>query len=328
MRLENSHIQFTLVSQCGCEEEKWVGFVCSFNGRLYGVPFRARCVLEFDPLVQESCELECMMTGRDMWTYGVLTEEGGIVCIPRNANAALEILPNTRTTDTCGQVQEGVGKWSGGALSSETGEIIASPFSAQSVLCIDYAAKVTSTFGQLPPTPKKWNGMVRVPGGTMICVPCSSSKVLVIYPKLKTFVTFGTIGELEWKFTGACFAPDGQVYCGPRLSQRVLKISPEEISRGQEERSYGYIGDEGMQDALLWSWPTPLTDGTLYCIPFCSDSALRIDWVTGCTTCVGKIPNGHCLWIGNAVGPDGNIYTAPYNSPSILRLSELGSDQK
>jgi len=115
--------------------DKWFGGVLAPNGKIYGIPFNATQILEFDPSTG-TINLIGSLSGTNKWTGGVLAPNGKIYGIPYNATQILEFDPSTGTINLIGSLSGGY-KWMGGVL-APNGKIYGIPLNVTQILGIPY----------------------------------------------------------------------------------------------------------------------------------------------------------------------------------------------
>ena len=210
----------------------------------------------------------------------------------------------TTTSNGSGSLS-GSAKWYGGVL-APNGKIYGIPAVSSSVLVIDPATGITTTFGSLSGT-YKWIGGVLAPNGKIYGIPYASTSVLVIDPATNTTSTFGSLsGSSKWY--GGVLAPNGKIYGIPFTSTSVLVIDP----------AVGTATTFGsLSGTNKWDGGVLAPNGKIYGIPYDSTSVLVIDPATNTTSTFGSL-SGSSKWSGGVLAPNGKIYGIPFNSTSVL----------
>ena len=112
---------------------KWAGGVLAPNGKIYGIPFDALQVLEFDPATNTSTLVGTTISGANKYFGGVLAPNGKIYGIPTNSTQVLEFDPATNTSTLVGTTLSGSEKYYGGVLGLN-GKIYGIPAASTQVL--------------------------------------------------------------------------------------------------------------------------------------------------------------------------------------------------
>ena len=306
---------------------KWYGGVLAPNGKIYGIPAVSSSVLVIDPSVvgagrsvgiaitsgasAVSIASSIATTFSSDTTFTVGDSGIGTVYFAANtpnnftdSSAGTSGFAVTTTSNGSGSLS-GSAKWYGGVL-APNGKIYGIPAVSSSVLVIDPATGITTTFGSLSGT-YKWIGGVLAPNGKIYGIPYASTSVLVIDPATNTTSTFGSLsGSSKWY--GGVLAPNGKIYGIPFTSTSVLVIDP----------AVGTATTFGsLSGTNKWDGGVLAPNGKIYGIPYDSTSVLVIDPATNTTSTFGSL-SGSSKWSGGVLAPNGKIYGIPFNSTSVL----------
>ena len=244
---------------------------------------------------------------------GVLAPNGNIYCIPYDADYVAIINPYTKTVDTTS-----IRGLSGGLSSSQ-----------------------------------KWWGGVLAPNGKIYCVPYKSSNILIInttnntvsyitgitganYPSLNTYNP-STANTDKW--IGGAIAPNGKIYCAPYFARCSLIIDTNNDTvnltdiQQVDSSSYPKIIWRGLtQNAEAFGGAALGPDGNIYFLPSNAIGLLKVNPNNNSTdgsSYVFPPPLNSFTsdayrfkYFGSALGPDNNIYIAPWylsNAPAAQR---------
>ncbi len=307
---------------------KWIGGGIAPNGNIYSTPFNATSVLKIDPIVGSASTIPIIGIGTQANYRGsVIGKNGKLYGIPSGLatdnNRVLEFDPENSSYKFFSEIINN--QFFGGVL-SPNGKIYGVPFqlvSTPSILEIDPVVGIATTFSSSVPAGRYAEGVL-APNGKIYCIPYTATTVLEIDPDTKTTSTFGTFSTgIKW--VGGVLANNGKIYGFPFNTTSVLEIDP--ISRTVS--TFGDLSD-------IWSitdpgWGTGVCgpDGYLYAFgknfSVGSGSALgilKIDPINKTLSLVySNIGETDLLDAGGTViAPNGNIYTIPSDSPSVLSI--------
>lgn len=168
-----------------------------------------------------------------------------------------------------------------------------------------------------------WSLGVHGPDQKIYCVPDTATQVLCYDPLTKQSSCFGDsidVGSHKW--SGGVLAKDGKIYCVPWTHPQVLVIDclAKRVSFLDTSTGTGCtaasLSEHKWRDGIL------AEDGwAIYCIPWTAEAVLRIDVAKSSASCFGELPASDSKWAGAALGCDGRIYCAPYDSPSCLVIT-------
>ncbi|CAE7221820.1 unnamed protein product [Symbiodinium sp. CCMP2592] len=169
-----------------------------------------------------------------------------------------------------------------------------------------------------------WSLGVHGPDQKIYCVPDTATQVLCYDPLTGQSSCFGaeTIDVGSHKWSGGVLAKDGKIYCVPWTHPQVLVIHCEAKRVSFLDTSTGTGCTAASLSEHKWRDGILSEDGwAIYCIPWTAEAVLRIDVAKGSASCFGELPAGDSKWAGAAVGSDGRIYCAPYDSASCLVIA-------
>jgi hypothetical protein len=242
------------------------------------------------------------------WNGGVLAPNGCIYCIPQGAPSILVINTLNDTVSTIGTVATNQ-YWLGGAL-APNGNIYFIPYVASNVLMINPTTNTISYFGSI--TNNGRVGGVLAPNGNIYCTPITSDGVLVINTRTNTVSTFGS--GLSGTWNGSILGPNGLIYGIPYGSTSTITVT------NTTTNTVTTIGS--LNTSLTWRFGTLAPNGNIYGIPMfasaASQSIILINPSTNTVSTFGTVSQGYN---GGVLGPDGNIYCAPYSATNILVIN-------
>eukprot|EP00439_Symbiodinium_sp_Y106_P061736 s2514_g9.t1 len=169
-----------------------------------------------------------------------------------------------------------------------------------------------------------WSLGVHGPDQKIYCVPDTATQVLCYDLLTGQSSCFGaeTIDVGSHKWSGGVLAKDGKIYCVPWTHPQVLVIHCEDKRVSFLDTSTGTGCTAASLSEHKWRDGILSEDGwAIYCIPWTAEAVLRIDVAKGSASCFGELPAGDSKWAGAAVGSDGRIYCAPYDSPGCLVIA-------
>ena len=70
---------------------KWSSSVLGNNGKIYGIPYKANPVLQFDPITNEFVLIGKEWCSRWQWCNGCLGTDGNIYGVPQDSHYVLKI---------------------------------------------------------------------------------------------------------------------------------------------------------------------------------------------------------------------------------------------
>jgi streptogramin lyase len=307
---------------------KWLGGGIAPNGNIYSTPFNATSVLKIDPIVGSASTIPIIGIGTQANYRGsVIGKNGKLYGIPSGRatdnNRVLEFDPENSSYKFFSEIINN--EFFGGVL-APNGKIYGVPFqlvSTPSILEIDPVVGIATTFSSSVPAGRYAEGVL-APNGKIYCIPYFATTVLEIDPNTKTTSTFGTFsGGIKW--VGGVLANNGKIYGFPFNTTSVLEIDP--ISRTVS--TFGDLSDIWLITDPGWGTGVCGPDGYLYAFgknsSVGSGSALgilKIDPINKTLSLVySNIGETDLLDAGGTViAPNGNIYTIPSDSPSVLSI--------
>jgi hypothetical protein len=239
------------------------------------------------------------------------------------------------------------GKFAGGGVLAPNGNIYCIPSSADYVAIINPYTKTVDTTsirglsGGITSSGKWWGGVL-APNGKIYCVPYNSSNILIInttnnsvsyitgitlanYPSLNTY-NASTANDQKW--IGGAIAPNGKIYCAPYFARCSLIIDTNNDTinltdiQQVDNSSYPNIIWRGLNDnAESFGGAVLGTNGNIYFIPCNARGLLQVNPNNNTTNGSSYIcpppfngtgNNFRFKYFGSGLGPDQNIYIAPW----------------
>lgn len=285
-----------------------------YNGSIYFIPHNASQVMELDTATLAISFFGSLGTSAGKWDGGVLGPNNKIYGIPANSQSVLEIDPVAKTATTFGSLGTAGGKWSRGVL-AQTGLIYGAPYNNSFILEIDPVAQTASTVGSNQGTAfDKHIGGTLGRDGKIYFAPFRQTYVLEFDPVTKTTSSFGTFSStLKW-LGGGTPMPDGLIYCAGLSVSTVLVIDP--ISKTTTTFSSNFpVNSQCLApNGLVYATP----GGTIARV-------LEINTTLQNSLDYGSLGAVSVKYAGIILANTSKIYTAPFNSSSLLEISNIGS---
>jgi hypothetical protein len=318
----------TTLIEIGLEEIedrwKWSAFVDGRNGFFYGIPFRARRVVKFNPLDKSLTEIgPDLGAGGEKWWCGVLANTGSIYCAPHNADHILKIKTNDDTVETLDGVElpeTGDYLWQSGALALDN-HVYYMPYCVRRILRLNPDNDTLSSVGDyLGEYTCKYSGTVVGNDNCLYGIPHYTTRIIKYNPADDPDTT-STVGEeAKEKFYCAgngALGGDGYIYAANRVGQ-VLKVDI-------VNNNYTWIGDPIFSESGGQGWSDPIVgvDKCIYWTPLDANRVLKFDPETQqLPSLVGDdLGEGGCKWQSGALAAtDGVIYCIPAYSTHILTI--------
>lgn len=291
------------------DSNKWSGFVAAPNGKLYGIPYNASQILEFDPVTKVGTLFGSVGTGTLKWLGGVLASDGKIYCIPFNATSVLVIDPVTRTTSTTGNLS-GSNKWAGGTLLPD-GRILGMPHGSSNYLLITPGSTPTTRSGAQSGSGKFFGG-VAVGNNKVVMAPYSRVRIRLYDYVANTFQEYPVPGAGGNDYAGCSLTPAGNVVMMPYNAGNVVEFNPNTGTIAQ----YGNLGRTA---TAKYIGSITLPNGNVYGIPFNASEVLEFNPITKQIALL-PLKAGSNKWSGAAVANDGKAYACPRNEQRILEI--------
>jgi len=204
----------------------------------------------------------------------------------------------------------------------EDGCIYAAPCSAQRVLKVNCARDAVEFIGpELPEGPWKFCSLVAGPDGCLYAPPCTSGRALRVDCAAGRVELFGPdFGDQPHKWDCAILGPDGRIYAPPSNAGQVLRIDCQTLD-------VRLVGPE-LTGGLKYCCGALALDGNIYCPPNNAGRVLKIHSSVGVRAAtrgaelVGPeiYSAGGACYVGAQLGPDGCVYSPPYNAGRVLRI--------
>ena len=293
--------------------ERYWGATAAPNGKVYGTPYSAGQILVIDPVAGTAVQTGAYLTGNST-------------------------LPQTGDTIDF-NYDPFWNKYSGGALSSVTGNIYAMPRQGNSILKIDTATDTVTEIplpsvlidAAAPLSKQKSFSTVEGPDGLIYSVPWYLEYLFWINPltdeigyhELTTeFDGSGSGYPSSW-FTYGETVGDS-IYFSPGTATKVLKLT---IAAGpslmQPDLTFEYIGsDLGLNTTIKWRGIKDSGNGVLYCSPYGQDEILIIDTHDDSTQLVDTGKGGAQNWVDMTLASNGKIYANPHQATSGYLIIE------
>ena len=293
--------------------ERYWGATAAPNGKVYGTPYSAGQILVIDPVAGTAVQTGAYLTGNST-------------------------LPQTGDTIDF-NYDPFWNKYSGGALSSVTGNIYAMPRHGNSILKIDTATDTVTEIplpsvlidAAAPLSKQKSFSTVEGPDGLIYSVPWYLEYLFWINPltdeigyhELTTeFDGSGSGYPSSW-FTYGETVGDS-IYFSPGTATKVLKLT---IAAGpslmQPDLTFEYIGsDLGLNTTIKWRGIKDSGNGVLYCSPYGQDEILIIDTHDDSTQLVDTGKGGAQNWVDMTLASNGKIYANPHQATSGYLIIE------
>lgn len=253
---------------------------------------------------------------------GVMAPNGWMYCAPQSGDGTLTKF-NIYTKERI-SLGSGYNGYIGGVLAGN-GYIYFIPFNtaATTILKINWATDVITTFGSLSGTNQKWISGVLAGNGKIYCPMNKMDRILVIDTSNDAITYITTYnGSSTWdattlKYAGCALASTGKILCAPLDAATILEIDPS----NDTATDFGtFTGGQS-----LYAGVCPAPNGFLYAIPYTSATVLKINPTTHATTTFGSLTTSGSKWGSGAMALNGNIYAFPQNATTILKI-DTGSD--
>lgn len=311
-------------AELGQEEDKFWGNLCGADGCIYGIPFRARKVLKFNP-ISGAIDFIGPDLGSDAWWKwrgGAMDSKGVIYCAPFNSDSVLKIDTNN------GDVSEldielpeyGFGKWASGALALD-GCIYFSPYEARYILKFDPENNTLTSVGEDVGACSKFSGTVVGNDGCIYGIPSWSNRIIKFNPRNRVTYFIGGENAVDVDFQcdgNGVVGRNGHIYAAKRNGE-ILKIDT-------INNSYSFVGNAVDSDHLGYGWADAIlgVDGIIYWPPYNANRTLMFNPETEKSFLVGgDFGNTNFKWSGGAVAPNGAIYCIPCNATKVLVIDPL-----
>jgi hypothetical protein len=226
---------------------QWNGGAVAPNGKIYGIPWGAQSVLEFDPKTRTVSTLGNLSNGGGSWAGAVLLPNGRILGVPYRANSILEIDPETRTVTTWGDLspyRDNNGTdwtqddacasntgWRGAAFVPATGLVYAYPWGrgtplvSPCMLVIDPAERTTRII-EMPDLQVPYEPVILAPNGRLYGIPLHGVPTVEFDPLTETWKHLRRINRENGGYGGAAVSFDGHIYAVPNSARTILEIIP------------------------------------------------------------------------------------------------------
>jgi hypothetical protein len=305
----------------------WLGGVLAPNGKIYGVPYDATTILEFDPQnFNNSREITPnigALTGSSKYVGGVLATNGKIYFAPYSEDRFLELDPeNPEDASKVGPVLNGSGccQCHGTAL-APNGKIYCVP--EDNAYVLEFNPEDPNSSRQITDidfsSDSSWEGLRLAPNGKLYAVPDDRSTILEIDARTDTVTlteisTSPPLPGSTAKWEGASLLPNGQIVAFPENagSGDGLLIDP-------DNPVSSYTLSWGLSGGDLYSGGTLAANGKVYANPSNANTVLEVDP----TDISNPVEFGSAFGGGVHLvhAPNGKLYGMP--SGSSLKVMEV-----
>ena len=292
------------------------------DNKIYGIPYDANHVLEFDYTTNAVTNTYAVPAGNDKYMGAVLHPNGKIYCSPLSATHVLEFDPVSKSVNSTFGTSVG-GEQYFGAVLHPNGKIYCPPWiSTNNILVIDPVAGTTSTSVFTPIT---YTGGIGYSGGALtrdgkiIFVPFDGrSGILEVDPVAGTTTQYGNHINSPG-YSGCVLADNGLIYAVPYSALYVLEIDP----YNKDTRDIGFtlntpVGGWKFRGGVLHP------NGNIYCANFATDEILEINPTMGKTREIttGETPTAlNFRTAGITLAPNGKMYCLPRSNTYILEVT-------
>lgn len=299
---------------------KWENFVDGGNGYLYGIPSRARRVLQLH--VEDNSIQEIGPDLGDEWNKfhrGIKAENGSIYCISSDAMCFLKITPRES------QVAEVIVIkydhtpweycWTEGALAKDG--------------CIYYDGG-----GHILKFDPKNSGFLSLVGEYIYydydsaflrkdeCLYGITDERIIIFSPDDDGLIYKDIHH-NHEIDGAVLANDGNIYTANEHGQ-ILKVN----TANNKLRVIGsriYNKDYGRG----WGRPVLGDDKCIYFPPSCHAQVFKFNPITEDISLIGDFYRDKSYkWNGAVLAPNGYIYCVPYHADHVLQIDSRDTNEK
>jgi len=256
----SSLIQLFEEKQIFRQKHGYNGCVAGLNGCIYGMPYYASRIVEFNPATNTTRHVgDDFGDNKQKWFSGVLGPDGCIYGCPHNTKQILKYNPATETTTLVG---DPILTWqncqyTSGVAVPETGMIYFIPSMAKQILEYNITNGNSSMVGDVFSGRNfKWDGAcLSTVDGCIYCVPGDYKHVLKFNPRDKTTSSLsGTYSNSQW--FGCVEGPDGSIYGAPLNATHFLKINVQAGTTSLVGRmipaQYGWSGCASFQVNNHW----------------------------------------------------------------------------
>ena len=304
-------------------EGKWCDFVDGGNGCLYGIPFIAPRVVEYNVEDKSIKEIGPDLGYRwEKYWNGIKADNGSIYCMPYTAEYLLKIIPGegqNAEVKILREMQLPDGDWVAGALAND-GCIYYLPFGYDRILKLDpnngdsisfVGEEIDNEFA------------AAVLGNDGYIYGISDSEIIKFSPIDHRVSYIGRSLEHSFSLTKAVLAEDGNIYAANRYGQ-ILRIDPRKNDRE-------IIGSQIYNGAFSSGWGNALlgADKCIYFPPYDHDRVLRYNPTTQSISLIGEsYGEKEWKWKGTVLASDGFIYCIPFTANEILQIDSRHVNEK
>jgi len=340
----------TKLIQCDLQpniEGKWSAFVNGQNGFLYGIPYNATKVIEFNPENKSFKEIgpDLGVGGEKYWN-GIMADNGSIYCVPYRGKYFLKITPmdggdaeililkdkeipvptsviEDRNEDEIDDDSDDddIG-WVTGALANN-GCIYYLPYDANRILKLnpnndDSLSLVGDDFLELYTV---YGGAIVGNDGCIYGIPYAGIQKLIKFNPIDDSISYmenASHGRkrddrMKLSFLGGALASDGYIYAANHANLLKIDTTTSTFTVTHNRYSKGQV---------RWqSSPVLGADNCIYFPPSDQDNVLQYNPSTKSMSTVGASFENHGnKWYGAALASDGFVYCIPYDETHILQI--------
>jgi len=298
--------------------QKWRAFVTGSDNCIYGIPYRARRVVKFDPIDKSLTEIGPNLGDRRAWHCGGLANNGCIYCLPVLSHWNALKINTANGTVTILDIrlpENGVWLWRSGALGLD-GCIYYMPYNARRILKLNPEDDSFSLVGEIflgLGISKKFCETLVDQEGYVYGIPYNSYHIIKYNPRGGHIDFVGEAFDEYPKLQSSAFGRNGCIYANSVDNKCILKIDLTE-----NMHAVVCTADFNMNGKLVLG-----IDGCLYLPPLRERKQVaRFDTETNVISEVGRAFAVHgpvFPWDSGALAPaDGVIYYIPYHANHVL----------
>ena len=285
-------------------EHKFSDFVRGADDCIYGIPFKARRVVKFNPVDKSWKEIgPDFGAGGYKWHRGVLANNGIIYCIPYYSVKFLKIdtVNETVTLLDTELPETGDTRWSPGALAHD-GCIYFMPYNACRILRFDPEDESVASVGEdLGEGCEKYENTVLGTNGWLYGIPYGSDRIVRFNPIDQSISLVGEEADVRFECDDGALGRDGYIYASSYDGRigRLLKIDV-------ANNIYSFVEHGIWAHSVGWGAPLLGNDGCIYWPPAAANRTLKFDPETHVASLVGDhFEDTSLKRMGGVVGPDG-----------------------
>ena len=300
---------------------KWRASVTGSDNCIYGIPYKARRVVKFDPIDKSLTEIGPDLGDRRAWYSGVLANNGCIYCLPVFSHwntLKINTADGTVTILDIRLPENGSWLWISGALGLD-GCIYYMPADARRILKLNPEDNSLLLVGDLLlglGIGKKFWETVVDQEGYVYGIPYDANRIIKYNPRGGPIAFVGEAFDEYPKLQSGAFGRDGCIYANSVDNKCILKIDLTE-----NMHAVVCTTDFNINGKLVLG-----IDGCLYLPPSRERGKVaRFDTETNVISEVGDdfAVHGTVPWDSGALAPDGAIYCIPSHANHVLAIDPL-----